>query len=69
MNKEKLIQKYNYDDFTPIKVVRWHRFDSSPLLGETLPNFPLWHLDGSETSLETFWKANSLTIIEFGSFT
>lgn len=69
MSDPNLIQKYNYDEFTPAKVFHWLNFENSPKLGEKLPSFPLWHLDGSETSLEEIWQAHSLTIIEFGSFT
>ena len=44
-------------------------FDASPELGSRAPDFPLQHLDGSETSLAEQWGAHSYTVVEFGSFT
>lgn len=69
MSEQDLITGYNYDDFVPAKVLPWMRFGDSPKLGEKAPDFPLWHLDGSETRLSEIWKAHSYTIVEFGSFT
>jgi hypothetical protein len=68
MNQD-LITRYNYDEFTPEKVFHWLSFDKSPALGEVAPDFPLWHLDKSETCLSEIWKQNTFTIVEFGSFT
>ena len=64
-----LTQQYNYDEFVPDKVLPWMRFESSPPLGRTAPDFPLWHLDGTEASLSQIWSANLYTVVEFGSFT
>jgi hypothetical protein len=69
MNDPDLITAYNYDEFIPAKVLRWLNFETSPLLGRPALDFPLWHLDGSPTSLSAVWSANRLTIVEFGSFT
>ena len=69
MTDEKLIARYNYDEFTAPKVFPWLRFEDSPPLGQTAPDFPLWHLDNRETRLSEIWSANLYTIVEFGSFT
>ena len=68
MSKD-IIARYNYDEFTKVKVLPWLNFKNSPPIGETAPSFPLWGLDGEETSLEQIWSANLFTIVEFGSFT
>ena len=60
---------YNYDEFTEEKVMPWLNFEGSPPLGETAPDFPLWHLDGSQTTLSQIWAENRFTVVEFGSFT
>ena len=60
---------YHYTDFTPANSDPWMRFDVSPPLGAPGPDFPLWGLDGVETSLKAQWAANRLTVVEFGSFT
>ncbi|MCA9900299.1 MAG: hypothetical protein H6654_11675 [Ardenticatenaceae bacterium] len=64
-----LIAAYNYDSFIEEAVSPWMNFADSPLLGETAPDFPLWHLDGSETSLSLIVTAHRFTVVEFGSFT
>ena len=69
MSDEDLIAQYNYDEFIQEKFIPWMRFDSSPPLGELAPSFPLWTLEGEETSLEACWQENLYTIVEFGSFT
>jgi hypothetical protein len=69
MNHDDLISRYNYDEFTPEKAVPWLNFENSPPLGQPAPDFPLWHLDGSQTSLKEIWSAHLYTIVEFGSFT
>jgi hypothetical protein len=66
---QEIAKKYNYDEFTREKVYPWLNFEDSPKLGETAPDFPLWHLDESETSLQQIWAAHLYTIVEFGSFT
>lgn len=68
-SKQNLVERYNYDEFTPEKVLPWLSFDESPPLGEPAPDYPLWHLDGPETSLREIWEQNRYTIVEFGSFT
>lgn len=60
---------YNYDEFTEDKVAPWLNFEGSPPLGETAPDFPLWHIDGSQTSLSEIFAAHRFTVVEFGSFT
>ena len=69
MTDKDLIARYNYDEFTPPKVFHWLRFEASPPLGQTAPDFPLWNLDGRETRLSQIWSDNLYTIVEFGSFT
>lgn len=64
-----LLSRYNYDEFVPAKFEPWMRFDASPLLGGLAPDFPLWHLDGSETSLAAIWSHHTYSVVEFGSFT
>ena len=64
-----LLAAYNYDEFVPHKFGPWMRFDESPPLGTTAPDFPLWDLDEKETSLSAIWSENIFTIVEVGSFT
>ena len=68
MNQD-IASAYNYDEFTREKVFPWMNFGTSPKLGEKAPSFPLWDLDGNETSLQQIWSVNLYTIVEFGSFT
>jgi hypothetical protein len=65
----KLIARYNYDEFIPENFEPWLNFASSPPLGYPGPDFPLWHLDGRETTLSEIWSQHAFTIVEFGSFT
>jgi hypothetical protein len=69
MDNIDLITKYNYDSFVPKNFEPWMRFDQSPAVGVAAPDFPLWDLEGQQTSLSTIWSQNSFTIVEFGSFT
>ena len=69
MTDSDLLARYNYDAFIPSNFGPWMRFDESPPLGEAAPDFPLWHLDGRETTLSAIWSQHAYTIIEFGSFT
>jgi hypothetical protein len=69
MSELDLITRYNYDEFTLENVLPWMNFEASPLLGEPAPDFPLWDLDGGQTSLGEVWSSNTYTIVEFGSFT
>jgi hypothetical protein len=69
MTNSDLTTAYNYDEFTPKKVLPWLSFESSPPLGRPAPDFPLWHLDQSATTLSQIWQQNQLTVVEFGSFT
>ncbi|MCP4419990.1 MAG: hypothetical protein GY805_25560 [Chloroflexi bacterium] len=64
-----LTAAYNYDEFTKAKVMPWLNFEGSPPLGATAPDFPLWHLDGSQMNLSKIWKAHRFIVVEFGSFT
>ena len=69
MSEQDLTTRYNYDEFTPEKVLPWLSFEQSPPIGETAPSFPLWYLDGTATSLNDLWSSHVYTVIEFGSFT
>ncbi len=69
MEQASLIDAYNYDEFVHEKVDQWLNFESSPPLGVRAPDFPLWRLDGSQTTLSEIWSAHAYTIVEFGSFT
>ncbi len=69
MTDSDLLERYNYDSFVPEKFRPWLNFGSSPTLGRSTPDFPLWDLDGNETSLRTFLSDHPSTIVEFGSFT
>jgi len=68
MNQGDLLTRYNYDAFTPDNVLPWLNFANSPELGKPAPDFPLWQLAGTETSLGAVCKQNRLTVVEFGSF-
>ncbi len=69
MTTTDLMKAYNYDSFTEENVAPWMNFMDSPPLGETMPDFPLWHLGGTETNLSQILAANRFTVVEFGSFT
>ncbi|MEK6256142.1 MAG: hypothetical protein N2C13_02350 [Chloroflexota bacterium] len=69
MSDADLLANYNYDEFVPHKFGPWMRFDESPPLGTTAPDFPLWNLKEEETSLSSIWSENLYPIVEFGSFT
>ncbi len=69
MEGTNLIDAYNYDEFVHEKVDHWLNFENSPPLGVLAPDFPLWRLDGSQTSLSDIWSSHAYTIVEFGSFT
>lgn len=69
MDSGLLLTQYNYDEFIPGKSRRWLKFEASPSLGQSAPDFPLWSLEGEETRLSQIWSQNTYTIIEFGSFT
>jgi hypothetical protein len=45
------------------------RFEQSPSVGVPAPDFPLWDVDESQTSLGEIWAQKTYTIVEFGSFT
>lgn len=69
MTEPDQVARYNYDAFVPEKFEPLMRFHESPPLGRGAPDFPLRHLDGSETSLGAIWRQSAYTIVEFGSFT
>lgn len=68
MPDTELLARYNYDEFVPHKFKPWMNFDASPALGEPGPDFPLWDLQKSQTSLRQIVTQNIYTIVEFGSF-
>ena len=61
--------RYNYDSFVPEKFGPWMRFGESPTLGKRGPSFPLWPLEGDETTLHDILAQHTYTMVEFGSFT
>ena len=69
MTEPSLVERYNYDAFTPANFEPWMLFDSSPPLGVTAPDFPLWDLNGKEVHLAEIFAGHRFTLIEFGSFT
>lgn len=69
MSDQDLLSRYNYSSFVPENFMPWMNFEASPPLGEPAPDFPLWHLDGVETSLGEVLRAHLYTVVEFGSFT
>jgi len=69
MEKEDLITRYNYDEFVPEKFQPWMRWNEAPAAGTVGPDFPLWELDGTETSFGAVRAKALYTIVEFGSFT
>ncbi len=69
MSDPDLISTYNYDSFVSEKFERWLNFTASPPIGKAVPDFPLWHFEGTETRLSEIWSSNTYTIVEFGSFT
>jgi hypothetical protein len=64
-----LLARYNYDEFVPEKFRPWLNFGASPPLGQPAPDFPLWDLDGRETTLSAQWARSPYVVVEFGSFT
>ena len=63
------VKRYNYDSFIRENFEPLMRFEDSPPVGTPAPDFPLWHIDGTETSLYEIFKQNIYTVVEFGSFT
>ena len=65
-----LLERYNYEKFVPEMFMPWMRFHESPPLGESAPDFPLWHFETEEEGkLSDIWGSHLYTIVEFGSFT
>ena len=61
---------YNYPDFLrEVDDVISTAYKKSPRLGKKSPDFPLWHLNGGQTSFSEIWRQHAFTIVEFGSFT
>ena len=69
MKEQNITALYNYDTFVPEKFERWMNFSASPPLGQVTPDFPLWNLDGAQTSLSQVISQSFFTVVEFGSFT
>lgn len=69
MSEKNMTERYNYHSFVWELVDPWMRFHESPPLGTEAPDFPLWHLDGGQTSLSELWAQNTYTVVEFGSYT
>ncbi len=66
---EDWITRYNYAAFVLDKVLPLLDFEHSPPLGKPAPSFPLWDLEGQETTLQAIWRRHDFTVVEFGSFT
>lgn len=64
-----LLIRYNYAEFKIETALPWLNFENSPPVGEQAPDFPLWELDGRQTSLQELWSGSPFTVVEFGSFT
>ena len=64
-----IIEEYNYDSFIPEKFGRWLKFDSSPPVGISAPDFKLTDLNGEEVKLSQIWRDSTFTVVEFGSLT
>ena len=60
--------RYNYPSFIPEYFLLMINFHNSPSVGSSAPDFPLWNLDKSETSLKAIISSYQYTIVEFGSF-
>lgn len=69
MTDQALLNWYNYAVFSPETAFPLLNFENSPPLGKPAPDFPLWQLDGQESSLKAIWSQHTYTIVEFGSFT
>ena len=64
-----VLDRYNYPSFIPEYFMPMINFHNSPSVGSRAPDFPLWNLDKSQTSLKAILASNLYTIVEFGSFT
>jgi len=69
MAEQALVDAYNYDVFHRRNFSKWMNWDEAPVVGTEAPDFPLWHLDKTETSLSKLWGENKFLVVEFGSFT
>lgn len=69
MTPQDITSRYNYPAFTPENVNPWLRFEESPPLGQSGPDFPLWNLEERATRLSAVIEQHLLTVVEFGSFT
>jgi len=69
MSERLSVSDYNYEIFHRRYFSKLMKWEDSPAVGSDAPDFPLWHLDKSETSLSQLWGENKFLIVEFGSFT
>lgn len=69
MGEKSLIEKYNYESFTPDNFQPWMRFDESPTLGKRGPTFTLLTLQEEKVRISDIWGEHLYTVVEFGSFT
>lgn len=69
MSDKTLVESYNYEVFHRRNFEPLMQWDSAPALGTDAPDFPLWHLDKTQTSLSALWQQYKYLIVEFGSFT
>ena len=69
MSENMSVETYNYDVFHHTNFSKLMKWEESPVIGSNAPDFPLWHLDKSETSLSQLWGEQKFLIVEFGSFT
>lgn len=69
MADKTLIEEYNYDIFHHTNFSKLMKWEDAPEIGSDAPDFPLWNLDKSETSLSQLRGEHKFLIVEFGSFT
>jgi len=68
MSEQDRISYYNYSVFgqQAFEMLNW---ENSPAIGKPATDFPVWDMNGKQTSLSAAWSQHTYTVIEFGSFT
>ena len=62
-------EEYNYKVFSLQAHEALDNYANSPKPGAKADEYPLWDMEGDETSLKSVLGEHSLTVIEFGSIT